>query len=204
MRRRASKTLSLGIVFALAAGLAVSAAASLRGQAPAAPAVPAPEPRTGLGNGDLAPEFTLKTLDGKTLTRDNLKGKVVLLDFWATWCAPCRMALPELKDLREKNAGQPLVIVSVSVDESSKVVEEFARSNGMSWPQAWDGDMRITGGVFRVSDFPTYVVLDSEGRVAYRQHGWAPGRSAALLDAAVSKALAAFRKSPARNDVAKR
>lgn len=203
MPRSASKTPRRGIVFALAACLAVSTASSLSGQPPAAPA-PAPGPRTGLGTGDLAPEFTLKTLDGKTLSRDNLKGKVVLLDFWATWCAPCRMALPELKDLREKNAGQPLVIVSVSVDESSKIVEEFARSNGMSWPQAWDGDMRVTGGVFRVSNFPSYVVLDSEGRIAYRQQGWSPGRSAALLDAAVSKALAASRKSPVKNDLAKR
>jgi thiol-disulfide isomerase/thioredoxin len=160
--------------------------------------------RTGLQIGDLAPAFTLQTLDGKTLTRDGLKGKVVLLDFWATWCAPCRKALPELKDLRQKNAGQPLVIVSVSVDQDRKLVESFAGSNGMSWPQAWDEGGRITGGVFRVNEFPSYMVLDAEGRIAYRQKGWSPGRSAAFLDAAVSKALKSVKKSPAKSDIAVR
>ena len=189
MRRRTSKILHLGIGLALVAILAVPAVSA------------APEPKTGLGNGDLAPAFTLKTLDGKTLTRDGFKGKVVLLDFWATWCTPCRKALPELKDLQAKHAGKPLVIVSVSVDETSKVVEEFARSNGMSWPQAWDRGMRVTGGVFRVDTFPSYVVLGADGRILYRQHGWAPGRSAALLDEAVAKGLAALGKKAAQGSV---
>jgi thiol-disulfide isomerase/thioredoxin len=195
MRRRPStifhRGLHLGIVFAM--GLALAASLSM--------AAETPEPKIGLGNGDLAPAFTLKTLDGKTLTRDGLKGKVVLLDFWATWCAPCRMALPELKDLQAKNAGKPLVIVSVSVDDTPKVVEEFARGNGMSWPQAWDRGMQVTGGVFRVDTFPSYVVIGADGRIAYRQHGWSPGRSAALLDDAVSKALAAMGKKAAQGSV---
>jgi thiol-disulfide isomerase/thioredoxin len=173
----------LGIVIALAVSLGASATA---------------EPQTGLRNGDLAPSFTLKTLDGKTLTRDGLKGKVVLLDFWATWCGPCRMALPELKDLQAKNAGKPLVIVSVSVDETAKVVEEFVRSNGMSWLQAWDRGMQVTGGVFRVDTFPSYVVLGADGRILYRQHGWSPGRSAALIDEAVAKGLAALGQKTAQ------
>ncbi len=187
MRRRPRKTLHLG--FALAMGLAVSAATATA-TAASAPAAP----KIGLNNGDLAPAFTLKTLDGKTLTRDGLKGKVVLLDFWATWCAPCRKALPELKDLQTKNTGKPVVIVSVSVDDSSKVVEDFVRNNGMGWPQAWDSGMRVTGGVFRVDSFPSYVVIGADSRITYRQHGWSPGRSAALLDDAVTKALAAMGK----------
>lgn len=186
MRRRTSKILNLGLVLALAASLAVAETPK------------AAEPQTGLRNGDLAPAFTLKTLDGKTLTRDDFKGKVVLLDFWATWCAPCRMALPELKDLQAKNAGKPLVIVSVSADDSSKAVEEFVRSNEMSWPQAWDRGMRVTSGVFQVSSLPSYVVLGADGRILYRQHGWAPGRSAALLDEAVTKGLAALGKKTAQ------
>ena len=192
MRRRTSRILHLGIVLALAASLAMA-------ETPAAPA--ASEPKTGLRNGDLAPAFTLKTLDGKTLTRDGFKGKVVLLDFWATWCAPCRRALPELKDLQAKNAGKPLVIVSVSVDDSSKVVEEFVRGNEMSWVQAWDRGMQVTGGVFRVDTFPSYVVLGADGRIIYRQHGWSPGRSAALLDEAVAKALSAMGKKAAQGSV---
>ena len=195
MPRRAVRRLRLGIVF-----VGVCLGAVSLGAEPA----PAPAPRTGLQIGDLAPAFSLQTLDGKTLTRDSFKGQVVVLDFWATWCLPCRQALPELKDLRQKNAGQPLVLVSVSVDENRKAIESFVSGNGMSWPQAWDREGRVTGGVFRISDFPSYVVLDAEGRIAYRQSGWSPGRSAALLDEAVSKALAASGKNPAKTDVAVR
>src|SRR5947209_1738840 len=89
--------------------------------------------------GDPVPPFSLQTLDGKTLDIANLKGKVVLLDFWATWCVPCRQAMPELKTLLQKNSGKPLVVVSVSADQDIKAPTEFARANGMSWMQAWDG-----------------------------------------------------------------
>jgi thiol-disulfide isomerase/thioredoxin len=148
-------------------------------------------------SGEAAPPFSLQTLDGRTVTRDSLKGKVVLLDFWATWCAPCLKALPELKDLRQKNAGQPLVIVSVSVDEDKKIVQEFASRNGMDWVQTWDGQMKAVSA-FRVDSFPSYVILDSEGRIAYRQKGWSPGRSAAALGAAVTRALESIHRPAAK------
>jgi thiol-disulfide isomerase/thioredoxin len=147
--------------------------------------------------GEAAPPFSLQTLDGKTVTRDSYRGKVVLLDFWATWCGPCIQALPELKDLRQKNAGQPLVIVSVSVDDDKRAVQEFASKHGMDWPQAWDAQMK-TVSAFRVDSFPSYVILDSEGRIAYRQKGWSPGRSAAALGAAVARALESVHK-PAKS-----
>jgi thiol-disulfide isomerase/thioredoxin len=143
--------------------------------------------------------FSLQTLDGKTLTRDNLKGKVVVLDFWATWCIPCIKGLPELKELRQKNSGRPLVIVSVSGDDSEKTVKDFVTKNRMDWPQVWDGSMKAASA-FRVNSLPTYIVLDHEGRIAYRQNGWAPGHTA--LGAAVSKALDAVPKTPA-DDVAR-
>jgi thiol-disulfide isomerase/thioredoxin len=167
-----------GIVFMLGACLLVSALAAFA------------------DTGEPAPPFSLQTLDGKTVTRDSLKGKVVLLDFWATWCIPCIKALPELKDLRQKNAGQPLVIVSVSVDDDKKTVQDFTSRNGMDWLQAWDGEMKAVS-VFRVDSFPSYVLLDTEGRIAYRHRGWSP-RSAAALSAAVSKALESARKPAAK------
>ena len=144
--------------------------------------------------GDAAPTFPLHTLDGKTISRETLKGKVAVLDFWATWCVPCRKALPELKELRQKNAGQPLVVVSVSADEDRKWVEEFVRQNGMDWPQAWDGKGTVIGGIFGIQNLPTYVVLDANGTIAYGQRGWAPVSSARLLDQAVA-ALATVGKS---------
>ena len=139
--------------------------------------------------GDPAPAFTLQTLDGKTVSNASLKGKIVLLDFWATWCPPCRQALPEIKSLAKKNAGHSLVVISVSVDDNKATLEDFVHKNGLDWLQAWDAEGKVTNGVFGISDFPTYVLLDAQGRVAYRQKGWAPMSSAALLDQAVARAL---------------
>jgi thiol-disulfide isomerase/thioredoxin len=180
MMRKAGLTLGIALTLGLCLGSAGLAAA--------------PQ------NGDPAPAFTLKTLDGKTMTRDSLKGKVVVIDFWATWCGPCIKALPEIKELRQKNAGQPLVVVSVSVDEQRAPVEEFVRKNGMDWPQVWDNQGQLAGKVFQVASLPSYVVIDAQGRIAYRQKGWAPMSSAALLSQAVSRALDTVCKPSATAD----
>lgn len=160
-------------------------------------AAQAPSNRMGPQVGDLAPAFSLETLDGKTLTRDNLKGKVVVLDFWATWCVPCLRALPELKDLKKKNASQPLVVVSVSVDDNKKAVEEFVRGHAMDWPQVWDAGMNATVGLFRVQNFPTYIVIGADGRIVTRAQGWSPGRTAMQINSAVERSLKEARKVPA-------
>jgi peroxiredoxin len=139
--------------------------------------------------GDPTPAFNLQTLDGKTVSIASLKGKVVLLDFWATWCGPCRSALPELKELRQKNTGKPLVVISVSADENRKALEDFVSANGMTWMQAWDAKGQVIGGVFGVHNLPSYVVIDADGRIAYMMRGWAPMSTSALLSQAVSSAL---------------
>jgi thiol-disulfide isomerase/thioredoxin len=173
MTRNAALHLRLGI--ALLCLLALGAAAGA-----------APQP---LKVGDPVPHFSLQTLDGKALDIASLKGKVVLLDFWATWCGPCRQAMPELKTLLQKNSGKPLVVVSVSADQDMKAPAEFARANGMTWVQAWDGTGKVIGGVFGANSLPSYVVIDADGRIAYLMKGWAPLSSSALLGQAVSRAL---------------
>jgi|SRR4051812_31489642 thiol-disulfide isomerase/thioredoxin len=173
MTRNANIKLRLGIGL-LCLGLLGSAAGA------------APQP---IKVGDPVPPFSLQTLDGKTLSIASLKGKVVLLDFWATWCGPCRQAMPELKQLLQKNTGKPLVVVSVSADQDRKAAEEFVRTNGMTWPQAWDGQGKVIAGVFGVEGLPSYAVIDADGRIAYLMKGWAPLSSSALLSQAVSRAL---------------
>jgi peroxiredoxin len=139
--------------------------------------------------GDPTPAFNLQTLDGKTINIASYKGKVVLLDFWATWCGPCRRALPELKTLLQKNTGKPLVVISVSADEDAKAVQEFVRANGMTWPQALDSKGNVIYGVFGFESLPSYVLIDAQGRIAYQVKGWAPFSSSALLSQAVSRTL---------------
>ena len=85
-----------------------------------------------------APDFEIVTMDGQRITLESLRGKTVLLDFWGTWCPPCRAATPDLVRLATKHAERPFVIVGVSSDESEKVVQDYVQKHRMSWPQFVD------------------------------------------------------------------
>lgn len=139
--------------------------------------------------GSPAPEISLTTLSGQTLTSADLKGKVVLLDFWATWCKPCVMAVPELKALNEEMKGEPFVMISLSADQKKATLEKFVEKNGMTWPQHWDRKMEVIARTFGISTFPTYIVLDAEGKVVLHQDGWGPKVTDKQVRAAVRKAL---------------
>lgn len=80
----------------------------------------------------MAPPFAVTTQEGKRVSLDDLKGQVVLLDFWATWCAPCREALPHLRKIANNFQGQPLVVLSVSLDSNEQQWKEFIAKNGMT------------------------------------------------------------------------
>lgn len=146
--------------------------------------------------GSPAPQVSLTTLSGETFTSADLKGKVVLLDFWATWCKPCVMAVPELKALSQEMAGEPFVLVSLSSDRKKATLEKFVQKNGMTWPQYWDPKMEVIYQAFGVDTFPSYIVLDAEGKVVLRQRGWAPKRTDQMVRAAIQKALKEARQSP--------
>ncbi|HYM77241.1 MAG TPA: TlpA disulfide reductase family protein [Candidatus Dormibacteraeota bacterium] len=112
----------------------------------------------------MAPPFTVTTLDGKQISLDDLQGKVVLIDFWATWCGPCREALPHVRDIARKFDGQPLVVLSVSVDTDESKWKEFVAKNEMTWPQYFDHG--FTGPVaksFGVHAIPNTFTIDADG-----------------------------------------
>lgn len=112
----------------------------------------------------MAPAFAVTTMDGKRISLDELHGKVVLLDFWATWCEPCREALPNIKKLAQKFQGQPLVILSVSLDPDPQKWREFVQKNGMTWLQYRDG--YFTGPIstlFGVHEIPHTFTIDADG-----------------------------------------
>ena len=138
--------------------------------------------------GLFAPDFHLTTLDGKTITLQSLRGKVVLLDFWATWCGPCIQALPELKEIRKKFANRPFELISISVDREKRKLEDFVKANEMTWPQYFDEGYRVAKDAFGVATFPSYFVLDGEGVVTYVLRGYS-STTAARLTAAVEKAF---------------
>jgi thiol-disulfide isomerase/thioredoxin len=123
-----------------------------------------------------APEFRTVLADGREWSLEALKGKVVLLDFWATWCAPCRAAVPELKALLRKYGEKNFVVLSVSVDEDEAAWRGFVEKNAMTWPQCRDQDLTR---LFGVNAFPTYMVLDGEGAVRLAIDGTDDQRSLA-------------------------
>ena len=117
-----------------------------------------------LARARMAPPFWVKTIDGQRISLDDLQGKVVLLDFWATWCAPCREALPHMREIAKKFEGEPLVILSVSLDSDEHKWSDFIAKNGMVWPQYCDGG--FTGTIARLFDvraIPHTFTIDADG-----------------------------------------
>ncbi len=118
----------------------------------------------------LAPAFTVKTIDGKVVSLDDLAGKVVLIDFWATWCGPCREALPHVKEIAHKFAGQPLVVMSISLDTDDAKWRDFVTKNEMTWvltrDSGFEGKVATTFGVHAI---PATFTIDVDG-VLQDQH----------------------------------
>jgi thiol-disulfide isomerase/thioredoxin len=127
-----------------------------------------------LARARLAPPFTVTTLGGQDVTRDSLLGKVVLLDFWATWCRPCRAALPHMRQIAEEFAGQPLVILSVSLDNDEEKWQEFVAKHGMTWLQCIDGGFKgPMSKMFGVAAIPHTFTIDADGVIQDEHLGYA-------------------------------
>jgi peroxiredoxin len=148
-------------------------AGSSDGLRPLAAAWPPPGNST-LRVGDPAPDAALETLDGDHVWLSRLKGKAVVLDFWATWCGPCVAGLPALKRLAEERGGQPFALISVSGDRNGRKVREFVEGHDLPWTQCWDGNGTVRR-LFRVTSFPTYYLIDTTGRIAWVNAGWHRG-----------------------------
>ncbi len=123
-----------------------------------------------LARARMAPAFAVDTLDGQHVSMDDLTGRVVLIDFWATWCGPCREALPHMLQIAKKFQGQPLVVLSVSLDSDEQKWKEFIAKNNMTWLHYRDGG--FTGSLanlFGVKAIPQTFTIDADG-VLQDQH----------------------------------
>ena len=110
----------------------------------------------------MAPPFTVTALDGSKFNLDAMGGRVVLIDFWATWCGPCNEELPHMKKIAKEFADQPLVIISVSWDSDETKWKNFINKNEMTWVQYRDAD-HVLSKNFGVEAIPHYFTIDSDG-----------------------------------------
>ncbi|MGI9176006.1 MAG: peroxiredoxin family protein [Rhodothermales bacterium] len=134
-----------------------------------------------------APDFTAETIEGDTVKLSDLKGEVVLLEFWATWCGPCLPDIPHLKKLHEKYGDQNFQLVGVSLDYELSELEQFVDSLDMAWPQvwqekAWEGPV---AELYNVTGIPDSYLIDQDGKIV------AKDIDAEKLDEAVGELLAA-------------
>jgi len=122
-------------------------------------------------DGDKAPDFSLKSVDGKTVKLSDYKGKVVIIDFWATWCGPCRRGIPDLVSI-QKEFKNELVIIGISLDaeKTIKDVPGFVKSYDINYPIVY-GDEKVVMAYGGIQSIPTAFVIDKKGNVVDRHIG---------------------------------
>jgi peroxiredoxin len=154
---------------------------------PAAPAKaqnaerPTPEQATLIKDGMVAPDFEVEMFDGSKVKLADLKGKVVLLNFWATWCPPCRAELTRVeKDIIEKFKGEPFVFLPVSRGEKKETVAAFREKMGYTFPMGLDTDQSVYKK-YAVTYIPRNFLIDKKGKVVKASVGYDEAEFAELV-----------------------
>jgi peroxiredoxin len=148
---RAHIGLVLALTVSVAAGLLYSQLGHRRGYT--------------LKPGGPAPSFRLPALTGPEVDLAALRGKVVVLNFWATWCPPCVAEMPSLERLHRETSGDGVVVLTVSVDQDAAALAEFVQKSSLTLPVLRDPDERVPVGLYRVTGYPETFIIDPEGNV---------------------------------------
>lgn len=133
------------------------------------------------------PGFSFRTRENETISNTSLHGKVVLLDFWGTWCPPCRESVPMLKNVQKKYAAKSFQLVGISSDDDEDVWKTFVQAQHMNWSEYLDSSSELQEA-FKIDSFPTYIVVDKDGVIRFRQSGLSQDTQNDLEDA-INKAL---------------
>jgi peroxiredoxin len=139
----------------------------------------------GLAGADLrgqpAPDFALRSLGGPNLRLSELRGEVVLVNFWATWCGPCREEMPLLNQIYKQYHPVGFELLGVNIDDASGRAAEMARTLGVSFPVLFD-DSKTVSRLYEVNTMPMTLLIGRDGTVRYLHQGYQRGTEQTYLD----------------------
>jgi peroxiredoxin len=121
-----------------------------------------------------APNFSLMSRDGEHVSLEDLKGQVVMINFWATWCGPCRREMPHLEALHQRYADLGFTLLGINVEDDSRGVDKFLRETPISFEVLYDPANQVSA-MYDVIAMPSTVMVDREGNLRYMHHGYQPG-----------------------------
>ena len=182
IHRQHKKKSNLTLFVMLVVAIALGAVLLLWNPTPAkAQERPTPEQATIVKDGHTAPDFEVQMFDGSTIKLADLKGKVVLLNFWATWCPPCRAELARVqKDIIERFQGEPFVFIPVSRGEKRETVAAFREKMGYTFPMGLDTESTIYKK-YAQTYIPRNFLIDKEGKVVKASVGYDEAEFAELI-----------------------
>ncbi|WP_298825864.1 TlpA disulfide reductase family protein [uncultured Piscinibacter sp.] len=129
--------------------------------------------RAAIGGG-AAPDFTLRTTAGSNMRLQEQRGQVVMVNFWATWCGPCKIEMPHLNRLYEKYRSSGFVLMGVNIDDDPRNAVATATKLGVTFPVLLDGDKRVSR-LYDLSTMPTTLIIDRDGRLRHLHRGYREG-----------------------------
>lgn len=182
IHRQHKKKSNLTLIVMLVVAIALGAVLILWNPTPTkAQERPTPEQATIVKDGHTAPDFEVQMFDGSTIKLADLKGKVVLLNFWATWCPPCRAELARVeKDIIERFKGKPFVFIPVSRGEKRETVAAFREKMGYTFPMGLDTESTIYKK-YAQTYIPRNFLIDKKGKVVKASVGYDEAEFAELI-----------------------
>ncbi|WP_284141214.1 TlpA disulfide reductase family protein [Virgibacillus sp. LDC-1] len=128
------------------------------------------KPKVGLEKGDIAPDFELKTLDGESVKLSDFRGKRVMLNFWATWCPPCRAEMPDMQKFHENKDVVILAVNLTDTESSRQDVPDFTKDFGLTFRILMDEDLSVST-TYQIQPIPTSFLIDSKGIIHNKAFG---------------------------------
>jgi peroxiredoxin len=131
--------------------------------------------------GVVAPNFVLNSSTGKPISLADLKGQVVLINFWASWCGPCRQEMPILDQLYHSYQAAGFTLIGVNVEPNASDAQKFLKGTPVSFPILFDPKSMVSQ-LYEVSGMPSTIIVDRNGKIAYVHHGYKPGDEGEYLN----------------------